>query len=161
MYRHQHNKTVPTRRIPHRLAPRSAAKTPRLRSDVQFFVANFTRRSFGGRAPPYSKVKPGIPRTDNIANPPTARCSRINLANQKNNKKTAPAGGIARPIPPSLLTSRIKTVIIGLSSGCGGTGRRAGFRSLWALRSWRFDSSHPHYPRRRPPLTQDLTEGPH
>ncbi len=28
-------------------------------------------------------------------------------------------------------------------SGCGGIGRRAGFRCLCPLRTWRFDSSHP------------------
>ena len=30
--------------------------------------------------------------------------------------------------------------------GCGGTGRRAGFRFLCPLRTWRFKSSHPHSP---------------
>lgn len=31
-----------------------------------------------------------------------------------------------------------------VSRACGGTGRRVAFRALWALCSWRFDSSHAH-----------------
>ncbi len=29
--------------------------------------------------------------------------------------------------------------------GCGGIGRRAGFRCQWDIIPWRFESSHPHY----------------
>jgi hypothetical protein len=68
---------------------------------------------------------------DNITNSSLSCHGHINLENIKTTKPAALAGYCARLIPPSLLTSRLKIVIIGSTSGCGGTGRRAGFRSLW------------------------------
>ena len=42
------------------------------------------------------------------------------------------------------LDEAMETTNNNYSRGCGGIGRRAGFRCLWALSPWRFDSSHPH-----------------
>src|SRR3954466_12759488 len=41
--------------------------------------------------------------------------------------------------PPGRYSSRAS------ASGCGEIGIHAGFRCLWALRPWRFESSQPHF----------------
>src|SRR4051812_30471618 len=46
---------------------------------------------------------------------------------------------------PRRRTRRVVAILRGLAAGgCGEIGIHAGFRCLWALRPWRFESSQPH-----------------
>src|SRR4051812_48083726 len=57
-----------------------------------------------------------------------------------------PWSGVEKPLPRQRKSNPPSVAKLTIDSGgCGGTGRRAAFRSPWALRPWRFESSQPHF----------------
>ena len=79
--------------------------------------------------------------------PPSDRKSRFSLTVRSVAAAHAPKGCGANP-PGGSGAARYSSRAS--ASGCGEIGIHAGFRCLWALRPWRFESSQPHS--RRPLL---------
>ena len=101
---------------------------------------------------------------DNIANPPTARCGRMNIEIPKIGETSRVARLLCPPDSAFVIDEPTKNRYYRLNKRMWRNWQTRRLQEPVGSRSWRFDSSHPHYLAinscGRPPFTQDLTKGP-
>ena len=96
------------------------------------------------RSTPASRASPTSPPSTTGPSSPTSRRPPMAAPGGRPARRHRGPRGAARTLTRHSLSLRLP------ASGCGEIGIHAGFRCLWALRPWRFESSQPHS--RRPLL---------